>query len=353
MPSIRLIRGMITGCGAVAFDRNSTNNNTIDLTPSITVTTTPNLDGSGSGSTCDIGQLVMGLCDPGIYNYTYSVVGDSGATASAVRQLIVYNRSYYSLASVVVFPALTVQSIAALTCSIINSGNKSSSNYTAATAAVAKKLSLYGIWSSDVDVFSATMATKQISAAVVAYDVSVSATVWWHYPSVVHRSSLQSYSSALGKRQAHSRLRKALARGAVRGPTVGKMDRKIKLSRDDESALRARHDGSDAAHPTSDPVGRDGSGLGPRPSTHHLAHGGRRMLVDISDSIKALTGSSSISLTATSKAVNIAANTMASIRGLVSILLDQAKYADSTAISKVASGISKSINQVCGSAIND
>jgi hypothetical protein len=53
----------------VAYDRyRSGDNVTADLTALITVTTLPSSD--GSGNTCDLGQLALGLCAPGVYNYT-------------------------------------------------------------------------------------------------------------------------------------------------------------------------------------------------------------------------------------------------------------------------------------------
>ena len=325
----------------MAYDRNITNNVTVDLTMNISLTTTPNLDGSGGiRGTCNAGQLTMGLCDPGIYDYTYSVVDENGQVASAVRRLIVYNTSYFTLTGIVAFPAMAAQATAALICSNINSGDATSSNYTAATAAIANQLSSFGILSKDIDLLNASMAARLTSPTVTVYDVFVSVTIWWYYPSVVHRSHIQSYNAAISKQDVPTKA----ARKALALEDAGHQD----MSEDEsETGGPGGTEGTGEARAAllgSNPLERDVSSYDP--GSIMPENTGRRTLMDTSDSIRGALGALSVTSKATSKAVDVMANTLASVEGLVTILLDQSTYASTTAISNIAGGISSSISRV-------
>ena len=434
--------GVIRGCGAVAYDRNAGNNVTADLTSLITVTTLPSTD--GGGSTCDLGQLMLSLCNPGTYVYTYTVTNSNGAPASATRTLIVYNVSYFTLPGIIVFPAMTSGPAATLTAATLNGNNATAtSNYTAATKGVAKRLASLGVLDSDVDVFDAAVATVRISNTISVYNVSITAKVWWFFPSTVHRSMLRTYQSALSsakqQRRASAPIKKSRLSAFRLKASAGRRRRRLDSSPDssvesfssaivlDEAvqslpaAMQAAHEVSfplgfsagtqDAAvagwsgprqrrlsgHPAARAATRSaarsnvrsaqlevaearGTSAGrilasERPSQRSqvppgpaapgharmppgpgapgqvlvspspAAHGqGRRRLLDVASSMMAAANSVSVSSTTTSVAPDAAANTMASITGLMKILLNGTS-AGSSALNKVASGIGNSIQQ--------
>ena len=402
---------MIRGCGAIAQDRNAGNNITADLTSLITVTTLPSTD--GSGSTCDLGQLMLSLCNPGTYAYTYTVTNSNGALASVTRTLIVYNVSYFTLPGVIVFPAITNGNIATLTAATLNGNDAmATSNYTAATKGVARRLASLGILDSDVDVYDAAVATVKISNTVRVYNVSVTAKVWWFFPSTVHRSMLRTYQSAVSSaklqhgdsvpvqksRLLASRLNSSSGHRRRQLDTPGSssdLSPAVALAEDARSLtkMQAAYEGSSSApsgltgspdvadwdHPGHGGLSDSPAAAGSAPisparfgqleaaeavtlsgrglSSEHPIQSAQgllgpaasaglrpRKLLDVASSMMVAASSTSVSSTTTSVAPDAAANTLASITGLMQILLNETS-AGGSALNKVASGISDSIHQ--------
>ena len=299
----------------------------------------------------------MGLCSPGTYNYTYSVTNSNGISAAPlVRQLIMYNSSYFTLPEVVVFPSISDAQLALLTRDTLNSGNTSTANYTAATKVVAKKLTLLGVQDSDVDIFNAAMLTFNISKTLLSYNISVTATVWWYYPPLVHRALLQAFNTAVSARGMHSW--PSASSGSVRSKAAfGRRTRPSGRGLIDLGAAFTLEDLMGASSWDDDLVQEEdhiaqSQRLLPQEASGNPwmngdapEGGSRRRLMDTSSSKKTALGASKVTLTTTSPPVNATANTYASIFGLMKILLNQTSAAKAKMFGKVASGISTSVAQ--------
>jgi hypothetical protein len=74
-------------------------------------------------------------------------------------------------------------------------GGTTPANYSDAVKAVSKKLASLGILDSDIDLSDASVISKNTSSTVAVYDVYVTATIWIFNPASVHRYLLQSFVS--------------------------------------------------------------------------------------------------------------------------------------------------------------
>ena len=302
----------------------------------------------------------MGLCSPGTYNYTYSVSNSDGVTAMpVVRQLIVYNSSYYTLPDVVVFPSISDLQLALLTWNTLNNGNTSTANYTSATRAVAKKLSLLGILDSDVDISNAAMPSFNISKTLLSYNISMTATVWWYYPPSVHRAWIRAFKTAVSARGMHSWPSYESPVSSSKA-SVAIQNNNHRALIDLGAAVTLEDLMTGAATYWDDSSVMEEDRFSDRQHWHQLPElseedrspilmnrgltSGRRRLMDTSSSMKSALGASKVTLTTTSPPVNATANTYASIFGLMKILLNQTSAANAK-IGKVASGISTSVAQ--------
>ncbi|GAX82865.1 hypothetical protein CEUSTIGMA_g10292.t1, partial [Chlamydomonas eustigma] len=345
------IRTSTQYCGAVAADRDTkTGNITKDLTPYIQVFDTP--DAYGSGNTCNLGQIFLGLCNPGSYNYTYLVKNGAGKTSTASRTVIVYSASRYTLSGVLAFSSLTSSTAAASVASNISLGatggvgGSTPTNYSNAVKAVTKKLTTIGVLNTDIDLSNASVTSRNGSRNTTVFDVYVTASIWIYNPAYVHRYLLQSFVSNMSSLGISYSLSGSTG-GIVSKTSTSKTSVTSRGLGEDEGSLGATQLHQVISYMLESPnlLSLDQALL----HSNSLVNEARQLLGSSSSSsmasaLVAATNATSVTSTNVTTAPNSTAVLQASLQGMVMILLNGTSTLVSS-VSNIASGINISISQ--------
>lgn len=178
---------------------------------------------------------------PGIYTLTYSVVNDDGYTATATRQLYVYQ----SVAITTTLAAYTdLPTLAQAQGLVADLRTKNSAGYTTGVQNVISRMGSLasGLEPGDVDLAG----PKAMQQGPQNFSVQVNATVYLHLPKGVHRPAVQAFAALMAASRAGPMLnrpapRLLLAGAAASTPPGGARSALEGVARHDTSSHSSLH----------------------------------------------------------------------------------------------------------------